>query len=320
MRRDDPPVAARPRRAAAAVTARDFPVVPPEAAGRLWQVTKAVARARFTEWLGVLAVTYAALAAIGLATSLVGQTGREPDELARQFLGLPARAVGMALTGGTYLLAAVLLALLSAGAFAYRTAWFRRHVGILWDLGTFWPRAAHPFAPASYADRAVPELVDRITQLAERHTGVLLCGHSHGSVLLALAVLRLPPRVRQRVALLTYGSPLDRLYARLFPAYLNEEVLREVGDRVGWRWLNLWRDTDPVGGWIFFAHRPGDPPPDAADPAGRVDRRLRDPRDLLSPQGDRPPPVRGHHPGEADPEFRAAVRDLAGRLRGPGRT
>ncbi|WP_433131652.1 hypothetical protein ACQPWW_10835 [Micromonospora sp. CA-240977] len=304
-------------RAAADITALDFPT-PPEATGRLRDVTRAVARARFTEWLGRLAAVYAALAVIGLATSLLGQAGREPDEVARKVLGLPAGFVGMALAGGTVVVVAVVLALLLGGVFAYRTAWFRRHVGILWDLGTFWPRAAHPFAPPSYADRAVPELADRITQLAERHAGVLLCGHSHGSALLALAVLRLPPRTRERVALLTYGSPLDRLYARLFPAYLNANVLREVGERVGWRWLNLWRDTDPVGGWIFAAHRPGDPPPDAADPAGRVDRRLRDPRDLLSSPGERrPPPLRGHHPDESEPEFRAALRELAGRLRLP---
>ncbi|MEU4336315.1 hypothetical protein AB0F59_17080 [Micromonospora lupini] len=308
----------RRRRAAEAIVARDFPAPPPEATGRLRRVTTTVARARFTEWLGLLAATYAALAVVGLATSLLGQFGREPDELARQYLGLPAGAVGMGLAGGTYLLAAVLLALLLGGVFAYRTAWFRRYVGILWDLGTFWPRAAHPFAPPSYADRAVPELADRIGHLTERHAGVLLCGHSHGSALLALAVLRLPPTVRRRVALLTYGSPLDRLYARLFPAYLDEKVLREVGERVGWRWLNLWRDTDPVGGWIFAAHRPGDPPPEAADPAGRVDRRLRDPAGLLPSPGERrPPPVRGHHPGESDPAFRAAVRDLVGRLRSP---
>ncbi|MGC4820138.1 hypothetical protein [Micromonospora sp. DT63] len=306
----------RRRRAAVAITARDFPAPPPEAAGQVRRVTKTVARARFTEWLGLLAATYAALAVVGLATSLLGQFGREPDELARQSLGLPAGIVGMGLAGGTYLLAAVLLALLLGGVFAYRTAWFRRYVGILWDLGTFWPRAAHPFAPPSYADRAVPELTDRIVQLTERHAGVLLCGHSHGSALLALAVLRLPPAARRRVALLTYGSPLGRLYARLFPAYLDDKTLREVGERVGWRWLNLWRDTDPVGGWIFAAHRPGDPPPEAADPAGRVDRRLRDPQGLLpSPGQRRPPPVRGHHPGESDPEFRAAVRELIGRLR-----
>jgi hypothetical protein len=304
-------------RAAAAITRRDFPDVPPKAVGRLRLATEAVARARFTEWLGLLAATYAVLAVIGLATSLLGRSGREPQDLARQVLGLPAEAVEMALTGGTYLLAAVLLALLTGGLFAYRTVWFRRHVGILWDLGTFWPRAAHPFAPPSYADRAVPELADRITQLTERHTGVLLCGHSHGSALLALAVLRLPPRVRERVALLTYGSPLDRLYARLFPAYLNEEVLRTVGERVEWRWLNLWRDTDPIGGWVFAAHRPGDPPADPTDPANRVDRRLRDPPDLLPAPGERTaPPLRGHHPGETDPEFRAAVRELAERLRG----
>ncbi|WP_030489315.1 hypothetical protein [Micromonospora chokoriensis] len=309
----------RRRRAAAAISRRDFPVVPPEAAGRLRLVTRAVARARFTEWLGLLAATYAVLAVIGLATSLLGGAGREPEELARQLLGLPAGAVQMGLTGGAYLVAAVLLTLFASGVFAYRSTWFRRHVGILWDLGTFWPRAAHPFAPPSYADRAVPELADRISRLAERHSGVLLCGHSHGSALLVLAVLRLPPRVRQRVALLTYGSPLDRLYARLFPAYLNEKVLREVGERVEWRWLNLWRDTDPVGGWVFAARRPGDPPPDPADPAGQVDRRLRDPRDLLPAPGERSaPPLRGHHPGETDPEFRAAVRELAGRLRGRG--
>ncbi|WP_433538011.1 hypothetical protein ACQPZK_09925 [Micromonospora sp. CA-249363] len=306
----------RRRRAAATITARDFPAPPPEAIVRSRQVTKAVARARFTEWLGLLAVTYAVLALVGLATNLLGQFGREPDEVAGGVLGLPPGAVEMGLAGGTYLVAAVALALLSGGLFAYRTAWFRRHVGILWDLGTFWPRAAHPFAPPSYADRAVPELADRIGQLAERHAGVLLCGHSHGSALLALAVLRLPPAARRRVALLTYGSPLDRLYARLFPAYLDNTTLRQVGERVGWRWVNLWRDTDPVGGWIFAAHRPGDPAPDPVDPGGHVDRRLRDPDGLLPTPGERrPPPLRGHHPGEADPAFRAAVRDLVGRLR-----
>ncbi|MEH0930262.1 hypothetical protein [Micromonospora sp. CPCC 205558] len=307
------------QRAAAAIVARDFPVVPPEAVGRLRLAMKTVARARFTEWLGLLATTYAALAVIGLTTSLVGGTGREPEELARRLLRLPTGVVEMALNGGSYLIAALLFTLLVGGVFTYRTGWFRRHVGILWDLGTFWPRSAHPFAPPTYADRAVPELADRISHLAERHAGVLLCGHSHGSALLALALLRLPPQVCRRVALLTYGSPLDRLYARLFSAYLNEEMLRELGERVEWRWLNLWRDTDPVGGWIFSAHRPGDPPPDPADPASQVDRRLRDPADLLPAPGERSaPPIRGHHPGETDPDFRAAVHDLIERLRAAG--
>ncbi|SCF26468.1 hypothetical protein GA0070612_5576 [Micromonospora chokoriensis] len=307
----------RRRRAAASVTARDFPTVPPQGAGRLREVTRAVARARFVEWVGLLAVAWATLTMIGLLAGLLRLVDLTPDELATRFFRLPVGVVDMGLALGSYSATAAVVALLLGGVFAYRTPWFRRHVGILWDLGTFWPRAAHPFAPPSYADRAVPELAHRITQLTERYDGVLLCGHSHGSALLALAVLRLPPHVRARVALLTYGSPLDRLYARIFPAYLNEEVLRQVGERIDWRWLNLWRDTDPIGGWIFAAHRPGDPPPDPTDPAGRVDRRLRDPSDLLPAPGERcPPPVRGHHPGESDPEFRAAVDELRARIQG----
>ncbi|MGC5022382.1 hypothetical protein [Micromonospora sp. DT47] len=307
------------RRAAAAIVAKDFPAAPAGAAARMERVERTIARARFTEQLGPMAIGYACLAALGLAASVLGLSGLQPGPLAERFLGVPSGFVSFVLTMGSYLIAGVVVALIMGGLFAYRTAEFRRYVGVLWDLGTFWPRAAHPFAPPCYAERAVPELAKRICYLADRHAGVLLTGHSHGSVLLAATVLQLPPQVRRRVALLTYGSPLDRLYARLFPAYLGRDVLHEVGDRIGWRWLNLWRDTDQIGGWMFAAHRPGDPPA-RDDPTAAVDRRLRDPEDVVASAGDSvPPPIRGHWPCESDERFATAVRDLADRLRDPGR-
>ncbi|GAA4576277.1 hypothetical protein GCM10023176_47330 [Micromonospora coerulea] len=304
------------RRAAAAIVARDFPDAPPEAAGRLDRVARTIARARFTERLGPLATVYACLAAFGLATSVLGVFELQPGPFVERFLGVPGGFVNFGLTVGSYLIAGIIVGLVVGGLFAYRTAEFRRYVGVVWDLGTFWPRAAHPFAPPCYAERAVPELAKRICYLASRHDGVLLTGHSHGSVLLAAAVLQLPPPVRRRVALLTYGSPLDRLYARLFPAYLGRDVLHEVGARLDWRWLNLWRDTDPIGGWMFAPHRPGDPPP-GDDPSARVDRRLRDPVNVVTPPSDSvPPPLQGHWPCESDERFAAAVCELVGRLRG----
>ncbi|MEH0845851.1 hypothetical protein V6U81_26050 [Micromonospora sp. CPCC 205711] len=305
-------------RAAAAIVAADFPAAPPAAAARMERVETTIARARFTERLGPLAIAYACLTALGLAASVLGLFGLQPSPLAERFLGVPSDFVNFAITIGSYLIAGVVVALLVGGLFAYRTAEFRRYVGVLWDLGTFWPRAAHPFAPPCYAERAVPELAKRICYLADRHAGVLLTGHSHGSVLLAATVLQLPPQVCRRVALLTYGSPLDRLYARLFPAYLGRDVLHEVGDRIGWRWRNLWRDTDPIGGWMFAAHRPGDPP--AGDASAAVDRRLRDPQDVVAPPGDSvPPPIKGHWPCESDEHFTDAARELVDRLRDPGR-
>lgn len=315
-------------RAAAAIVARDHPDRA-EAGPRLRQVREAIAHARFTELLIPLAVVYAGLAAAGTATTTVGLLRVVPGDVVERFAGLPADLVSIAIAAGSWLIALVILGLVLGGIFAHRTAGFRRHVGVLWDLGTFWPRAAHPFAPPCYAERAVPELTRRITYLVGRGQAVLLTGHSHGSVLAAATVLQLPPRVSGRVALLTHASPLRRLYARLFPAYLDDEVLHEIGARIGWRWVNLWRDTDPVGGWIFSADR-SPPPGPAGDPAASVDRRLRDPTDVVAPPGDSvPPPIQGHRPCESDPRFIAAAHELVERLRagadggphrnGPGR-
>ena len=46
----------------------------------------------------------------------------------------------------------------------------RRHIGVVWDVGTFWPRAYHPLAPPSYTERAVPELQRRLWYIRD-HRG-----------------------------------------------------------------------------------------------------------------------------------------------------
>ncbi|MEU7613502.1 hypothetical protein [Micromonospora sp. NPDC049204] len=304
------------RRDAAAIVAHDYPDPPPEASTRLRQVRDAIARARFTEKLVPLAVLFGCLAGLATANTTIGLLGQFPSDVVERNIGLPADVVTFAIAFGSWLIAAIILGMIVGSVFAYRTIPFRRHVGVLWDLGTFWPRAAHPFAPPCYAERAVPELTRRVTYLVESGHAVLLTGHSHGSVLLAATVLQLPPEVGSRVALLTHGSPLRRLYARLFPAYIDDAALHDIGHRVGWRWVNLWRDTDPIGGWVFSAHRS----PRAAtgsDPADTVDRRQRDPRDVVTPASDSvPPPIHGHWPDEADESFTAAVRELVRRLGG----
>ncbi|SCE72011.1 hypothetical protein GA0070607_0756 [Micromonospora coriariae] len=304
-------------RAAAAIVARDYPDAPPHTEPRLRQVRQAIARARFTENLVPLAVVYSCLAGLGTATTSIGLLELFPSDVIERNVGVPGDVVTFGIAFGSWLIAAIILSLIIAGVFAYRSVPFRRHVGVLWDLGTFWPRAAHPFAPPCYSERAVPELARRITYLVSRGNAVLLTGHSHGSVLLAATVLQLPPQVGSRVALLTHGSPLRRLYGRLFPAYIDDAALREIGDRVGWRWVNLWRDTDPIGGWLFSPHRSG-APATVEGPPGAVDRRLRDPTDVVTPPSDSvPPPIQGHCPEEPDESFTAAARELVRRLERP---
>ncbi|GAA3610258.1 hypothetical protein GCM10022223_28010 [Kineosporia mesophila] len=127
----------------------------------------------------------------------------------------------------------------------------RKTVGIIWDIGTFWPRAVHPLAPPSYAEQAVPELVDRIWVLTgSRRSGphttpvpgemsgaieviprhVLLTGYSQGTVISAAVIAQLPEDVLGRVSLLTLAAPLRRLYGRAFPAYFGHPAAVALRD------------------------------------------------------------------------------------------
>ncbi|WP_431885235.1 hypothetical protein [Micromonospora wenchangensis] len=182
---------------------------------------------------------------------------------------------------GDTLLGWLPLVVAGLGMLVYRNDTVRRSVGVLWDVGTFWPRAAHPLAPPSYAERAVPELQTRIAGLLalterdpRRIDGVILSGHSQGTVICAATLLQLPTRWRRRIWFLSYGCQLTRLYGRVFPAYFGPPRLRVLADALTWpsghvAWTNFWRDTDPLGWQVNAGER--DVPvtdPEALHPSG----------------------------------------------------
>ena len=238
-------------------------------------------------------------------------------------------------TVANFALTGFVLILLWVGRQAYDNPGFRRTVGITWDLGTFWPRAVHPLAPPCYAERTVPDLMGRLQLYAAypgaRDRAALLSCHSQGTVLGAVVLLQLDPDVSNRTSFLTYGSPLSRLYARFFPAYFNDYALSRLGrlldddkaasdpdraiPRRSWRWRNLYRLSDPIGGPVFRAYEATfqpDPEEQAAGDNHDVDRQLIDPA-FDQPAGDPCyPQPRGHSDYFADPAFdwtTAALRD-----------
>jgi hypothetical protein len=149
-------------------------------------------------------------------------------------------------------------------------------MGLVWDLLCVLPRAAHPFAPPCYAERAVPELADRVRTLVRENRLVVLSAHSLGAVLAIAAYFRLNEQDRHGARLLTYGSQLRPYFGRLFPDLFGPQVLgtqpcpgarlwtvdpwaddrqpaAEVPEpttvlgQLGAGWLSLWRQTDPLG-------------------------------------------------------------------------
>ncbi|GGQ27702.1 hypothetical protein GCM10010249_53180 [Streptomyces roseolilacinus] len=297
-----------------ALTARGLaPVVEAEYAGekpdrtRTRRIAGVRAAAGLTDaapvLVGLLAAATLLLGAAGIAGTW--GTGTVPG---KAFDGAPA-FLDAAAEGcqalGSWLVGLGFVLFVTWGRRAYRDASARRTIGILWDVGTFWPRAAHPFAPPCYAERAVPDLAWRMASWTGRTGGrLVISGHSQGSVLAAAAVWQLPHTTRRRVALLTYGSPLERLYGRWFPAYFGREPLTALHREVHC-WRNLWRRTDPIGGPVRLPAEEGRPEVDHAP--------LRDPV-VYGRTHDHPlpEPVLGHADYQADPAFareRAALLD-----------
>jgi hypothetical protein len=137
---------------------------------------------------------------------------------------------------------------------AWRNDRWRRVLGTLFDVGSFFPRSFHPFAPPSYAERAVPELTRRVWRLHDNGGRVVLTAHSQGSVLAAAVLAReLPGRPAEpTVGLVSVGSPLGKLYRWAFPALFSDELLRTMaGGAPGFgpvRWENVSYATDYIGG------------------------------------------------------------------------
>lgn len=255
--------------------------------------------------VGVLSFATLLLGAGAVAGAFA--TGDAPSEAARGTYGVVRGAAETAQALGSWLIGLGFILFVTWGRRAYKDPAARRTIGILWDVGTFWPRAAHPFAPPCYAERAVPDLTWRMATWTRATGGrLVLSGHSQGSVLAAAAAWQLRPATRRRIALLTYGSPLERLYGRWFPAHFGPAALASLHREVAC-WRNLYRPTDPIGGPVRL---PGDCGPE-------VDHEpLKDPlaygRTARQPL---PAPILGHSDYQADPVFAAERELLLARLR-----
>ncbi|MFJ3645363.1 hypothetical protein [Streptomyces murinus] len=274
--------------------------------------TRAIAHARAMAALTdraplVLTVLSAAALVLGggaLAGALV--SGRSPDGAAGGTAAAVRIAAGISQGLGSWLVGLGFLLFVTWGRRAYKDRGARRTVGILWDVGTFWPRAAHPFAPPCYAERAVPDLTWRMATWTEATGGrLVLSGHSQGSVLAAAAAWQLTPATRARIALLTYGSPLERLYGRWFPAHFGPAALAGLHRDVAC-WHNLYRRTDPIGGPVCL-------PADGQPPVDRPP--LQDPLAYgRTPEHPLPTPILGHSCYRSDPAFAQVRADLLTRL------
>jgi hypothetical protein len=227
--------------------------------------------------------------------------------------------------------ATALVALLRAD---FTSAGSRRGVGVIWDVATFWPRATHPFAPPCYAERAVPELVDRLRILTgtvapraddpawqqilahERDqdgslvipTGpVVLTGYSQGSIITPAVIAQLPAPTLDRVAMLTLACPASRLYGRAFPAYFGKDSLRTLAGLLqvtvpaaggaGGFTGGRWKNLVRPTDYIgsFIFNRPGPAP--GADPAliqPGVDQPCWDPVSVAADIDPTPPPIHRH--------------------------
>lgn len=128
---------------------------------------------------------------------------------------------------------------------AYRQGASSRKVGVLWDVASFWPRWYHPLAPPAYG----PFVVTSLRKHIETGSVDVLAAHSQGSVIAAVATYQAVAKdgLRPR-GLITYGSPIEMLYGKLFPDVGIDDLTLVLPDGLERGWVNLWRTDDPIGG------------------------------------------------------------------------
>ena len=189
----------------------------------------------------------------------------------------------------------------------------RGTIGILWEVMGFFPRRFHPLAPPCYSERTVIELRNRLIEYrrADPDGTTILLAHSQGTMLTTAALLSLngppptvpaPPEARpvgselDRLAFVTYGCMLERLFRRAWPDQLQLAHLVDLKARIelgpegqaSWsapdeypeplgtaRWMNFGRYTDYLGGRVFADLQPT-PSPNPAHGEWDVDTRPSD--------------------------------------------
>jgi hypothetical protein len=256
--------------------------------------------------IGWLAVVVVALAAGTGGLVLTGFLVEKPVRWWEHVLKAAADS-------GSEMLALVPVGLVALGMLVYRSDVFRRFLGVVWDVGTFWPRSAHPLAPPPYAEAAVPQLQTRTAGLleptdpADRVPAIIFSGHSQGALLCLATLLQLPQQLRDRAWLVTHGCQLNRLYGRVFPTYLGPHCLMEISVFLGQWWTSFWRETDPLG----YAVK-GD------NPRVRLSEMVVcDPNRLVPVDGEiEPPKIRNHSDYPAASEYKTEIQRIRNLLEG----
>lgn len=268
----------------------------------LRKISSAESVARITDEVETLITVPAVLMLVGVV-ALAG-------DYADRFVDVVAGPAG-------WILSLLPLGLILAFNSLYRSRNFRRSLGIIWDVATFWPRWYHPWAPPPYGERAVPQLRRRLETLTEDGGAVVLSAHSQGTVVAAAAVAQLDAATGSRVAVITHGSPLARLYVRYFANVFSVDLFRSIaadlGGRRGVSWRNLYRRTDYIGGPVF-----GDSQDDGSGRRGAAyeDRLVRDPPDPRPKmRGDPRPHTLNHSDYYADPAYTATIEEYVGLFR-----
>jgi hypothetical protein len=162
-------------------------------------------------------------------------------------------------------------------------------------------------SPPCYTERAVPELQRRMWWLHDNGGRVMLVAHSQGAVLATAALVQ--PGCRpggDRPALLTFGSPVCKLYSWGFPAYFDHDLLQPLepgGEGRLTDWRNFYYPTDPIGGPVAGDLSRAD--------GNLVDHGLLDPEECYYIYGQAPPSPESHSGYWADRRVWNLINQIA---------